>query len=298
MISRREFLKTASAMAAGAMVAGHEFVASAEPLGLPVGLQLYSVREQMKANVPGTLAQLGKIGYKEVEAAGFYTLGAAEVKQDMQAAGLRCVSSHHPMGQLQQHFDEMLAYNKELGTEFLICSSPSMRTQPPVGTRGGVLTMDDWRWNADQFNEMGAKVKAAGLQFGYHNHYHEFAPIEGGVPYEEMMKRTEPGTVSFELDCGWAAVAGVSPVSVLRDHPHRIVMLHVKDFKLPEHPSLATAEEAKVTEMGLGSIDYRPVFAQAAKTQTLKHVFVEQEGFTMPWVQSLETDAKYMKQMT
>lgn len=295
MRTRRRFLRDASVVAVGGGVLGRGL--AAEALGLPVGLQLYSVREQMKTDVPGTLMQLGKIGYREVEAAGFYNLSAAQVKQDMTAAGLKCVSSHHPMGQLREKFDEILAYNKELGTEFLICSSPVMKNKAPAGTRGGQLSLDDWKWCAEQFNEMGGKVKAAGIKFGYHNHYHEFAPIDGEVPYHVLLKGTDPEKVSFELDCGWSTVAGVNPVEVLREFPHRIVMMHVKDFKLPEHPSIANAEEAKVTELGLGSIDYAPVFRQAAKTQTIKHVFVEQEGFDMPWVESLETDAKYMKKM-
>jgi sugar phosphate isomerase/epimerase len=100
--------------------------------------------------------------------------------------------------------------------------------------------------------------------------------------------------VTFELDCGWAAVAGKNLVELLRDHPYRISMLHVKDFKLTGTPS-PEGQTPPVTELGRGTIDYVPVFAQAAKTQRIRHAFVEQEEFDMPWKQSLRIDAEYIR---
>ena len=102
------------------------------------------------------------------------------------------------------------------------------------GTRGNPaakpFTLDDWHYNADQFDSLGEKAAAAGVRFGYHNHVREFALTDGKTPYIELLRLTDPKKVTFELDCGWVMVAGASPAEIMRDHPYRITMLHVKDF--------------------------------------------------------------------
>jgi sugar phosphate isomerase/epimerase len=290
MISRRGFLGQASAAALYATTGSR--MLRAMPLGLPLGIQLYSVRQELAKDYEGTLAAVAKAGYSEVESAGYYGHSASEVKAAMQKAKLRCVSAHHPMGDLQKNFDEILAFEKELGVQYIICSSASFK-DATGDHKGKSLSIDDWRWNAEQFNEMGAKTAAVGIKFGYHNHVHEFAPTEGKVPYMELLHVCDPDKVTFELDCGWAIVAGMKPVELMRDHPHRFSMFHVKDFKIVP----GATGEPKVTELGLGTIDYRPVFAQAAKNQKIRHMFVEQEAFDMPWQESLKTDAEYMEKL-
>lgn len=292
MISRRKFLGSASAAAAYAAWGGTASYAT--PLNLPLGIQLYSVREQLAKNYDATLVEVASAGFTEVEAAGFYKKSAAEVKQAMQKAKLHCVSSHHPFGDLRKNFDEILAFNKELGVSYMICSSPGPK-DPTPGPNGKqkAMTLDDWKWISGQFNELGEKTKAAGIIFGYHNHVHEFDKLDGGVPYDELLKLTDPAKVTLELDCGWAVVAGHNPADLMRDHPNRFSLLHVKDFKLKQ----VEAGEPKVTELGMGDIDYRPIFAQAAKTQKIRHIFVEQEAFDMPYMESLKTDANYIKNL-
>lgn len=162
MISRRRFLANASATVAGTALALNGKCASAEPLGLPLGLQLYSVRQQLTGDFDGTLAELGKLGYREVEAAGFYGKTPAQVKEATSKANLRCVSAHHPFADLHARFDEILAFGQAIGLEYLICSSPGFQTPGPSAVPGHrrVLSLDDWRYNADQFNSMGRKTKA------------------------------------------------------------------------------------------------------------------------------------------
>jgi len=287
MISRRRFLGQASA--AALIAATHSRVSFANPLGLPLGIQLYSVRQQLAQDYEGTLAEVAKAGFTEVEAAGYYNHTAAEVKQAMQKAGLKCVSTHHPYGDLRKKFDELLAFDKELGVQYMICASPGAK-DPTQKT----MTLDDWKWLADEFNKLGEKTKAAGITFGYHNHIHEFDKLDGGIPYMELLKLTDPKKVTLELDCGWATVAGMNPIEIMKNHPNRISMLHVKDFTMAPGGG---PEGAKVTELGQGTINYTPIFAQAAKTQKIRHAFVEQEAFTMPWKESLKTDAEYMKKL-
>lgn len=279
-ITRRTFISTGSA-AAALMMSG---VGQAAPLGLPIGLQLYSVRALLPTDYAGTLKQIGALGYKEVEAAGFLNMPVEQVKAAMKAAGLRCVSAHYPLPLLRQHLDEILSFCKSLGAGYVVCSSPMHKEESAKGP----LTLDDWRWSAEQFNQIATKVQADGMRFAYHNHIAEFGAIGGVLPYEELLKNTDPAKVSFELDCGWAIVGGQDPVHILKQYPARIVMLHIKDFKDNKPPSV---------ELGTGAIDYKPIFAAAAATGHIRHAFVEQEEFQGPIMDALKVDAEYMKRL-
>lgn len=293
-ISRRQFVSSTASLAVLSLA--NRF-ALANPLGLPLGIQLYSVRQQMKEDLDGAFAAISASGYTEVEAASLPKMSAKDIRAALDKAGLRCVSAHHGFADFHDRFDETVAFDRELGVQFIVCASPGYRTPPPAGATGGQkpFSLDDYKYNADQFNTFGEKLAAAGLRFGYHNHTREFIVTDGKTPYAVLMQLTDPKKVTFELDCGWAFVAGVNPAQILKDHPYRISMLHIKDFNLPPNLSPEKPEEAKVTEMGHGNLDYRPVFAQAAKTQHIQHAFVEQEAFDMPWKESLKVDADFMR---
>lgn len=289
-ISRREF---ASGVAAFTTFALTNRAAFANPLGLPMGLQLYSVRDQMRDDFDGTLAGVSAAGFTVVEAAALPKKPAAEVRSSLDEAGLRCVSAHHPFSDLHARFDELADYDKQLGVKFIICASPGHRN----ASASSSVTLDDWHYMAEQFNEMGEKLASRGIRFGYHNHVGEFAATDGKTPYLELLRLTDPKKVVFELDCGWASVAGMNPVNILKENPHRIYMLHVKDFKLPPNPS-PESHDAKVTELGQGSINYHPIFAEASHSQHIEYAFVEQESFDMPWKESLKVDADYLRKFS
>ena len=292
MISRREFVSGTAAMIT-ACVAGK--AAMGNPLGLPLGIQLYSVREQMAQDFEGALAAVAGAGYTEVEAAALPKKSAREIRSALDKAGLRCVSAHHPFGDLHARFDELVAFDKEIGVQFVICSSSGFRNPIAKGEHRE-FSLDDWHYNAEQLNVMGEKSKPMGVRFGYHNHSGEFDMTEGKVPLFELLRITEPDKVTFEMDCGWVVVGGASPVEVMQKYPHRFSMLHVKDFHF--EPNAGSGKrEAKVTELGRGTIDYKPIFAQAAKNQHIQHAFVEQEAFDIPWKESLKVDADYMKKL-
>lgn len=294
LMTRRTFVKTAAACAA-ALEAVELW---ANPLGLPIGLQLYSVREFLPKDYAGTLKQLAAIGYQECEAAGFFNHSAAEVKQAMSDAGLRCVSAHYGLAQLKPDLDKILQYGKDLGLSYIICSSPMMRD--PSRARGlswnatmEAVSLDDWKWNADQFNEIGRKMQDAGIQFGYHNHFVEFHQKEGGVrPYDIILANTDPKLVTMEMDVGWVVIGGAKPETYLRKYPRRFTQLHVKQFKLE---GWKPGEEPVSTEMNQGSLDYKSIFA-AAKHASIRHIYVEQEAFPdMPAMQALKVDADWLK---
>ncbi|GAA3769073.1 sugar phosphate isomerase/epimerase [Terriglobus aquaticus] len=293
-MTRRTFL--CSTAAAGLALSMRGGFAWANPLGLPAGLQLYSVRQQMAQDLDGALAAVHAAGYTEVESAALPKKPAKEIRAALDKAGLRCVSSHNSFADVTTRFDETAAFVKELGCTYLICPS-SPKRDGTFPNAHSPMSLDDWHYAAEQFNSVGEKANGVGLHFGYHNHTGEFIPVEGKVPYEELLRLTDPAKVTFEMDAGWVNVAGVNPVQLMQQHPHRFSMLHVKDFKLAANPQPDKREESVVTELGRGSIDYRPVFAQAAKNQHITHAFVEQEAFDVPWQESLKIDADFWRSL-
>jgi sugar phosphate isomerase/epimerase len=301
-ITRRTFLKTGSAAAAVLGLSGTRLLA--DPLGLPAGLQLYSVRTLLPKDYVGTLKQVAAIGYREVEAAGFFGHSPEEVKQAMSAAGLHCVSAHYPLSELRKDVAGTLKYAKALGLEYVICSSPSVADPAKLASHpGGAgqyfqhgMSLDDWKWNAEQFNQLGRQFKSEGIHFGYHNHTPEFRDLgDGSNGYDVLLKDTDPAYVTLELDCGWVTAAGKDPVAYLTQHAGRISMLHVKDLK-PPVAGKAPGERVS-TILGKGTIDYKPIFA-AAKKAGIKHYFVEQEQFDGDTLQELAADYQYLHAMT
>jgi len=293
-------LKTASASAACAALWNSVPQLIANALGLPLGLQLYSVRDILPKDYDGTLHQVAALGYREVEAAGFFGHSPAEVKQAMDRVGLHCVSAHYPLTQLLPKVDETIQFGKDLGLSYIVCSSPMLKDPSRVRDAGSraareSMTLDDWHWNADQFNRIGEKVNAAGMRFAYHNHTPEFRSENGVVFYDELLRSTDPTKVSMELDCGWAVVAGQKPADLLSRYPTRFSMLHVKDFKMS--PTTTPSDPPPSTEMGRGTIDYHPIF-EAAKKAHIEHAFVEQEQFDIPPMEALKIDADYMRAVT
>ena len=279
-ISRRSFLKSTGAAAAVSTIGAQRLFAAS--IGVPLGLQLYSVRALLPKDFEGTLHQLSAAGYKEVEAAGYYNKTAREWRHAMDQAGLHCVSTHHPLGQLKEHEDEFIAYGNQIGLKYMICSSPMHRDPNAKGP----MTLDDWHWVCDEFNRIGEKIKKAGMQFGYHNHVGEFQSEHGEVFYDVLIKNTDPKLLVLEMDCGWVTAAGRDPVEYLSKMPERFPLLHVKDMvKGPD-------DKWHSVVMGKGVAHYKPILRAATG---LKHYFVEQEEFIGDPMQELREDADYME---
>jgi sugar phosphate isomerase/epimerase len=294
-VSRRSFLTTAALATAASAISPRDLRAST-PAPL-IGVQLFSVRDALAKDFPGTLQRVAAIGYRQVEAAGFYNHGAPEVKQMMADSGLQCVSAHYSLADLLKSPDAIIVYAKTLGLEYVICSAPwaanpAHLEKYPGGAWQGILhamTLDDWKWNADQFNQMGRRMQEAGLKFGYHNHTMEFRNESGRTGYRILLEDTDPHCVTFELDCGWAIAAGQDPAKMLRLHPGRFSMLHLKDLK--PAPAGTEPSDRVSTEIGLGTVHFLPLF-EAARTSGVRHYFVEQEDFDKPVFEALAIDFK------
>ena len=278
-IARRTFLKTSAAVS----IASAARIAAAAA-HQPLGLQLYSVRDLLAKDFDGTLARVRGDGYTVVEAAGYFDRSAGEFRKAMDAAGLRCVSTHHNLAVLEAQLDQWIDYGHTLGLEFIVCSSSGGMHRDPQAK--GAQALDDWRWIAGEFNRIGEKVKTAAMTFGVHNHTPEFAAIDGTLVYEELLRLTDPKLVVFEMDAGWVYASGHNPVDFLRKAPQRFPLMHVKDMVLQ-----TDGTKPRMTVLGKGAIDYGPILKAATG---LKYYFVEQEAFEMEPIEELRLNAEYL----
>lgn len=260
------------------------------PADFPIGLQLYSVGNDLRKDVPGTLRQVRAIGYQRVETAGFGGLTAKAFRVQLDQAQLVCPSTHLQMqsGDLASLFDDA----HTVGAHYVV-SSGSFASKSQGQTLDGYLAM------AEHLNDMGRKAKAAGLQYAYHNHNFEFRKLDGDkIGYDVLLKQTDPKLVDFELDCGWMVAAGYNPVEYFRNYPGRYRMLHIKDFVATSTPStsLARDERPQGTELGRGHIDYKPILLAAQKAG-IHDYYVEQEPPfpDMPALAAVKVDYQYLR---
>jgi len=299
---------TTAGMAAAA-VATKSGGVDADPLSLPIGLQLYTVGDDLKKDLDGTLQTIAAIGYREVETAGLPgSYSAQQMRAALDKAGLKCRSTHFPLPLLQMDVAGHVAQAQQLGAEYLICAAPWVadmsRFKPPAAGQGmetsfmalmDTFTAEDWRWNAEQFNKIGAEVKKAGLQFGYHNHGAEFREFDGKIAFDELLRNTDPELVAMEMDCGWVANAGHDPIDYLKRFPRRFHLLHVKDLK--KGYTANTGFDIHGTEIGHGVLDWPRIF-KAAKSSGVRGYFVEQEPpYARPPLEEIKISFDYLHQL-
>jgi sugar phosphate isomerase/epimerase len=297
VIRRREFVKNGVAVGAAATLS--PTLLSARPFGRSVGIQLYTVKDELAKDFDGTLKKIAAIGYKEVEAAGFYKKSAVEFRKSIEGVGMTIPSAHYALQDLLDGFDAKLAYAHELGLKYIICSFPFVANPGRFHAEkfyeeiSHGITLDDWKWNFDQFNKLAERTKKAGMQFGYHNHNIEFRTLDGVLVYDEMLRRTDASLVKMEMDIAWVALAGYDPVAYLEKFPQRYELLHVKDIK--PGPPTTEGEGGGSTELGRGTIDWKKVMA-AVKKASVKHYFVEQEDpFTdHPVMEAIRIDYEFL----
>ncbi len=264
MQTRRDFLRALGISAVGATALSRTTWAdllARKPL--PIGIQLYTLRDLLAKDFEGTLAQLAGIGYKEVEFAGYYKRTPAQVREILRKNGLRAPSSHIPLPKDDDAWQRALADAKEIGHQWAVVPwlDPSLRKTP-----------DDWKRHAERLDHLGELTKKAGLRLAYHNHDFELAAntLDGahGTWLDYLVQHTTPALVSYEMDVYWVTKGGGDPLAFLTKYPHRFAMLHLKDA--------TPAPERKMVDVGSGSIDWRTVLKQA-RAQGATHAFVEHD---------------------
>ncbi len=249
-----------------------------------IGLQLWSVRDDMKTDAKGTIQKVGAMGYKLVEAASyadgkFYEMEPAAFKALCDANGLNFFSSHcgQPVpdkanwDKTMAWWDTCIAAHKAAGVKYIV--QPSM-------DKVGYESLAGLQRYCDYFNAVGEKCNAAGIRFGYHNHNGEFKDLEGQTIYDYMLKHTDPAKVMFEMDLYWITDGGKNPVDYFNKYPGRFELWHVKD---------------KAELGGKGSImNFKPIFGDAKKAG-MKHYIVEVEEYNMPPVESVKKSIEFLQ---
>lgn len=296
MWTRRGFLQNSScALVAMACVSANASQARG-PLGKPIGLQLYTVREAAAKDLPGVLKVIADIGYSEIELAGQPKQSAARMRKLLTDCGLAVPSMHTNMRELQADPERRIEYAQALGIQYLVCSFPWTADSRsfPNGSMASAMTLDDWKWNAEQLNRVGELARQAGVRCGYHNHNMEFRSYDGVVAFDELLRWTDPALVTIELDVAWVVTAGHDPATYLRKHADRISLLHVKDVR----KDLQVTQElrAQTTEVGSGQIDWKALFA-AASAEHIRHYFVEQENFEGSPLAAVKTSFDYLRRL-
>ena len=282
MISRRDFLMASLATLA---VAGSSRLAWAD--GSPtVGLQLYSVRKQVKHDLAGVLAKVKQIGYDEVETYwNLYSHPAPELRRMIDDAGLRIPSGHFDYEKVERSF----GYAHDLGLKYMVCPMLPKKMQND--------SLDAFKQAAEQFNRWGEQAQKAGLRFAFHNHNYEFQKLGITTGYETLVANTDPKLVWFEMDCYWVTQAGKDPVEMLTSLGPRARMLHIKDRMrgVPTSQKLGKAAD-HFTEVGTGTLDFKAI-AAVARSVGVEHYFVEQDEISKPVFESLTTSVQNAKRL-
>ena len=236
----------------------------------PLGLQLWSVREQMAEDVPGTLAWVREQGFTEVELAGTQGLTAQQFRAALDSAGLRATAMHVGYERLRDSLEVVLAEAETLGaTDVGVAWIP----------HEGSYTPEMARATAADFNRWGQAARERGLRFYYHNHGYEFEPAaDGTVPLDVLMAETDPEAVFYEMDVFWTVHPGADPAALLRKYPGRWKLMHIKDMAqgTPVGDFSGGAPAEAQVAVGTGQIDYSAVLAAAQEVGVEKY-YVEDE---------------------
>ncbi len=234
-------------------------VAAVARVERPLGLQLYTVRRELDADLEGTLAAVAGIGFTTVELAGLHGRTASAFRAALGQAGLQAVSGHVQFDTLGAGWGDSLGEAAELGLYYVVCAA---------APRPWFQSEDAVRGLADVLNGAGERAREAGLRFAYHNHDFEFVPVSGGVPFEWLAGACDPRFVDLELDLGWVREAGHDPVHLLGRFGGRVPLLHVgegEDHDLAR--SLSAAEGAGVRHVFVEYDDAPPpALASAARS--------------------------------
>jgi sugar phosphate isomerase/epimerase len=254
LLNRRDFMALSAFGLASAAMAPSSAFAAASRRKIPVGVQLYSVRQECEKDLAPVLAAIGKMGYKGVEYAGYYKRDAKTLRKLQDDNGLFCCGTHTGLDTLTgDKLKATIEFNQILGNKFLIC--PGMSAKDKAG----------WLEKAKQFNEIAATLKAQKMFTGYHAHGGDFQKFEGETAWDLFFGNTRKEVI-MQLDTGNTASVGVSPVEVLKKYPGRAVTIHLKEDG-----------GTKETVIGGGNIKWNEVFSLCEAAGTTQWYIVEHE---------------------
>lgn len=222
-----------------------------------VGVQLYTVREAMRRDFEGTLEEVARIGFREVEFAGYFGRTPQQVLLALDRAGLTAPGSHIPLEALEVDWARTVSDARVMGHRYLIVAwTPRERRR----------TLDDWRRIGELFTRAGEAARREGVTFAYHNHDFEFVPLEGRLPFDVLLEASDPRHVKIEMDLFWIRKGGQDPLAWFERWPGRFPCVHVKDM----------AADGRMVDVGAGAIDWRGLLSHRRQAG-IEHYFVEHD---------------------
>ncbi len=265
-ISRRSFLTVTAAGPLAFAAQGYKKI--------PIGLELYSVRQDLAKDLPATVRAVAKMGYEGVEFFAPYFQWtpdyAKEVRKLLDDLGIRCYSTHNsPRAFEGDGVDRAIELNTVLGSGYVIMASA-----------GKVENLDGWKKVAERLNEAAEKMKRAGLRAGFHNHQVEFRPLEGVRPMEVLAQHTGRD-ITLQLDVGTCLEAGADPVKWIEQNPGRITSIHCKDWSPDPNKGYRVL-------FGEGAAPWKQIFEAAERVGGVQYYLIEQEGSTYPPLETVE----------
>jgi len=243
-----------------------------------VALQLYTLRDLTKNDMAGVLRQVASLGYEGIEPAGFGNLDAQGIKSICDEVGLSVVGSHTGFDALQNNFDAVVADNRTLGNQFIVCPS----------IPGDQRTAEGYKQFAATLNGFGQKLRDAGMQLCYHNHAFEFDQFDGQYGLDLLYQNSDPELVQAEIDTYWVQKGGVNPAEYIRKYAGRTPLIHVKDMTNDERQYFA--------EVGTGSLDWPAIFDAAEAGGAVSYI-VEQDVCPGDPLDSVRISIENLKQM-
>jgi sugar phosphate isomerase/epimerase len=258
-VSRRAFLAMAGALPFAASAAS----AFAQSRKIPIGLELYSVRDELMKDIPGTVTAVAKLGYEVVEFYSPYfswtTDQAKEHRKLLDDLGIKCLSTHNSVAALSgDGLTKAIELNQILGSKYIVLASP-----------GKVADVDGWKALAATLTAATEKLRPLGMSAGFHNHQLEWKPVEGQRPMDILAAGT-PKDFMLQLDAGTCVEAGADPVAWIKANPGRIKCMHLKDWGAGEGRGYRVA-------FGDGDVPWKPMFAAAETTGGAEYYLIEQE---------------------
>ena len=285
MTTRREFLGMAAAMLAvkPALAQG----------AVPLGLQLYTVRDDLAKDFTGTLKKIRAIGIRKVQTGGLTNNGhdAAQLRKILDDLDLTWESSHVAGDELRNSAQQTVDRAKAAGLKNLVCPFPLYPADQAAVLAGP--TLDDWKHNAEACNRIGGLCKKAGLTLSYHNHNVEFKKLNGAYAYDTLLKELDPALVQMEMDIGWVVAGGADPVDYLTRFPTRYRSLHIKDLKPQGVPNTVTKMTSAI--IGKGIVDWARVLP-AARKASVRNAYLEiEEPYDPSSLEMVRASYEYLK---
>lgn len=280
-IDRRTFVKTLGA-ATGAIATGAvpRLALAEEKTKLErIGIQLYTLRSDMQRDFEGTLRSVADIGYKQVEFAGYFGRSPSNVRAILKRLGLDAPAAHiGTPAALTKDFQKLVDDSKVMGHKYLFVAYIEEKDR----------ALDNYRRYADLLNTAGETARKSGLRVGYHNHDFEFQNIDGQIPYDILLERTDPKLVAMEMDLFWVRKGGRNPIEYFNRFPGRFEAVHVKDMGPPP--------EQRMVDVGKGQIDFARIFAERKKAG-IKYFFVEHDNPQPSPLGSAKASYDYLKRL-